>query len=146
MEYGPGRLVQEAVFELYGQKYLDRAACIRCTHGELRQSSKWFPETKAVVIPNLMDLSHFRDAPSCNEAKEHFGEKLDGVSLLFLSRIHEKKGLEYLVSMQKIQAELGTCNLIIAGDGTLNTLKVHCSQNKQIVSRHIHWVGHVGGA
>ena len=135
--------------KLYGQKYLDRAACIQCTaHGELRQSSKWFPKTKAVVIPNLMDLSHFRDAPSCNEAKEHFGEKLDGVSLLFLSRIHEKKGLEYLIeAMQKIQAELGTCNLIIAGDGHpeyIERLKLLAEQTG--VSRHIHWVGHVGGA
>ena len=95
-----------------------------------------------------MDLSHFRDAPSCNEAKEHFGEKLDGVSLLFLSRIHEKKGLEYLIeAMQKIQAELGTCNLIIAGDGHpeyIERLKLLAEQTG--VSRHIHWVGHVGGA
>lgn len=134
--------------KLYGQKYLDRASCIQCTaHGELRQSSKWFPQTKTAVIPNLMDLSLFRDSPSVNEAKVHFGDKLDGISLLFLSRIHEKKGLEYLIeAMPKIQSELGTCNLIIAGDGHpeyIEKLKLLAEQTG--VSRHIHWVGHVGG-
>lgn len=134
--------------KLYGQKYLDGAACIQCTaHGELRQSSKWFPKTKAAVIPNLMDLSPFRVAPSGIEADQHFGNKLDGFSLLFLSRIHEKKGLEYLIeAMPKIQVELGTCNLIIAGDGRPNYIEKLKSIAKKLgVSQHVHWVGHVSG-
>ena len=90
-----------------------------------------------------MNLSPFQGAPSGIEANQH-GDKLDGFSLLFLSRIHEKKGSEYLLeAMPKIQVELGTCNLIIAGDGRpdyIEELKSIAKKDLVFLSMFIGWV------
>ena len=133
---------------LYGQRYLDNASRIQCTaQGERIQSSKWFTRTTPVVIPNLMDLSGFQELPDSTEAFDTFGDRLASPALLFLSRIHEKKGIEYLIqSMKLILEKYPSCNLLIAGDGAKGYIeKLKLLADELNVSDHVHWVGHIRG-
>ena len=82
-----------------GRKYLEGAAFVHCTaEGEREQSARWFPQGTPRVIPNLIDLTPYQELPSTSLAQEAF-EPLrgEGPCLLFLSRLHEKKGLEHLI-------------------------------------------------
>lgn len=145
---GRGLWYKSLFLKVYGQAYLDNAACIQCTAaGELRQSKKWFQDTPATVIPNMMDLSEFQIPVTRDEADSAYGSLLDGPTLLFLSRIHEKKGLEHLITALRIVLDrFGPCNLVIAGQGDENyEQQLRALAKKEGVEEFIHWVGHVGG-
>lgn len=103
-----------------GSWMLNNAAMIHCTaEGELAQSKKWFPKSPARVIPNLLDLAPFENMPGKQIAHEKFPmfDKGDPV-LLYLSRLHYKKGVEHLIQAIKILRDARSPHrLLIAGDG-----------------------------
>ncbi len=103
-----------------GSWMLNNAAMIHCTaEGELAQSKKWFPKSPARVIPNLLDLAPFAEMPGKEIARNKFPmfETGDPV-LLYLSRIHYKKGIEHLIEAIKILKDTQSPHrLLIAGDG-----------------------------
>ena len=103
-----------------GTWMLNNATVIHCTaQGELEQSKRWFPKARGVVIPNLLNLEPFETMPGpelAHRAFPHFnqGEPV----LLFLSRIHYKKGVEHLIRAVRLLVNDGTPHrLLIAGDG-----------------------------
>lgn len=103
-----------------GTKMLNSAALIHSTaEGELAQSKKWFPGTQGIVIPNLLNLEPYENMPGEQIAREKFpmfdfGDPV----LLFLSRIHYKKGIEHLIDAVKLLRDQGNPHrLLIAGDG-----------------------------
>ena len=103
-----------------GSKMLNGAAAIHSTaEGELAQSKKWFPGSRGIVIPNLLNLEPYETMPGEQIAREKFSMfgKEDPV-LLYLSRIHYKKGIEHLIEAVKILRDRGSPHrLLIAGDG-----------------------------
>ncbi len=86
---------------LAGRRFLERAAAVHCTaDAERAQSSKWYLRGRPVVIPYVTDLSPYLELPGPELARRSFPEVFgdDGRSvILFLSRIHPKKGLERLI-------------------------------------------------
>jgi glycosyltransferase involved in cell wall biosynthesis len=104
----------------YGSWMLNNAAMIHCTaEGELAQSKKWFPKAPATVIPNLLDLEPFENMPGVELAHEKFPffDTGDPV-LLYLSRLHYKKGVEHLIDAMKILVEQGNPHrLHVVGSG-----------------------------
>jgi glycosyltransferase involved in cell wall biosynthesis len=109
-----------AYLKLGGSRMLNRAALIHSTaEGELMQSKKWFPGSEGVVIPNLLNLQPFEQMPDPQIARDAFPffDTGDPV-LLYLSRIHYKKGIEHLIEAIKILRDEGLPHrLLIAGDG-----------------------------
>lgn len=103
-----------------GSKMLNNAALVHCTaDGELRQSAKWFPGSTGVVIPNLLDLTPYEHPPGPERARAKFPQ-LHGSEpcLLFLSRLHYKKGVEHLIDAARILRDRGTPHrVLIAGSG-----------------------------
>lgn len=103
-----------------GSKMLNSASLIHSTaEGELAQSKKWFPGTSGVVIPNLLNLGPFEAMPGPQLAQGAFPffDTGDPV-LLYLSRLHYKKGVEHLIDAVQILRDRGTPHrLLIAGDG-----------------------------
>ena len=103
-----------------GSKMLNNAALVHCTaEGELRQSAKWFPGSTGRIIPNLLSLDPYRDLPGDGPARAKFPQ-LDGPepTLLFLSRLHYKKGVEHLIDAARILRDNGTPHrVLIAGKG-----------------------------
>jgi glycosyltransferase involved in cell wall biosynthesis len=105
---------------LYGYELLNSAAFIHCTaYGELAQSRKWFHKSRAVVIPNFMDMAPFENLPGPAMAKKQWPQ-LDhaGPNVLFLSRVNYKKGVEIYIDMAKMLVDRGSdAQFIIAGKG-----------------------------
>jgi len=106
--------------KLGASSMLNSAAAIHSTaEGELAQSKKWFPKTQGIVIPNLLNLDPYENLPGEQIARETFPmfDTGDPV-LLYLSRLHYKKGIEHLIEAIKILKDSGSPHrLLIAGDG-----------------------------
>ncbi len=105
---------------LGGSRMLNNAALIHSTaEGELAQSKKWFPDAQGVVIPNLLNLDPFDKLPDTKIARDAFPffDTGDPV-LLYLSRLHYKKGVEHLIrAVGRLRERGATHRLLIAGDG-----------------------------
>jgi len=132
-----------------GRRHLERAAAIHCTaQGELDQSSKWFPNGRGIVIPNLLDLTPFRSPPGPGLARAAHPILSNGrPNVLFLSRVHYKKGVDVLIDAAAILNRRGVaCNTIIAGtggDAYLAEMKARVATAD--LGSEIAFVGHVGG-
>lgn len=134
---------------LGGSAMLNNASMIHSTaEGELAQSKKWFPGSEGVVIPNLLNLEPYENMPDPQIARDAFPmfEHGDPV-LLYLSRLHYKKGVEHLIEAAKILRENGTPHrVLIAGDGDKeyeNTLRALVKQHA--LEDHIAFLGLVVG-
>lgn len=111
---------KHAYLQTCGRPWLANAATIHLTaEAELEQSSRWFPRQLGTVIPNLLDLSPFRSLPDPRSLDEKFFTALGTKPrLLFLSRIHEKKGLDILIRACGLLKRRGhAVSLAVAGDG-----------------------------
>jgi len=134
-----------------GNTYLRGAAAIHTTaQDELRQASRYFPKEQGVVIPNYLNLVPYHSLPGPAQARETFDAfKNDAPTLLFLSRIHEKKGIEHLLGAAVELAKrpgLSGLQVIIAGSGDEAYLQKMRTLTKELgVDDRVHFVGHVSG-
>jgi len=134
---------------LLGRRWLEGAAAVHLTaQGELDQAKKWFPRGRGVVIPNLLDLSPFENLPGPQRARSRFPILGAGRPvLLFLSRVHYKKGVEHLLRAARLLGDRGTpVSVLIAGAGeqeyvqTLERLPADLGLKDQVS-----FVGHITG-
>ena len=102
---------------LGGRAMLERAAAVHCTAAfEQEQAKKWYPRGHGVTIPLVFDVTPFAGAIDPQRAPGP--PRGDRPRLLFLSRLHEKKGLDRFLRAAAIVRDSGTpVDLIIAGDG-----------------------------
>ncbi|RNC80347.1 MAG: glycosyltransferase [Phycisphaera sp.] len=104
---------------LTARKFLQDAHAVHCTaQAELDQSQKWYPKGKGVVIPLLFDLEPYKQLPGPDIAREKFDIDPNKPAVLFLSRIHVKKGVHHLIDAAKRLRDRGTdAQFLIAGTG-----------------------------
>lgn len=105
---------------LAGRNYLERAALVHCTaEAELQQSRRWFPGGRAKVIPNLINLRPYEQSPDPEEAIARWPElQIASFTVLFISRVHPKKGVEYLIrAIARVAPRIPGIRLVIAGNG-----------------------------
>jgi glycosyltransferase involved in cell wall biosynthesis len=132
-----------------GRTMLEKAARVHSTaQAELDQSRKWFPKGTPAIIPYLMDLEPYRHLPSKEVAQKKFPMLADGEPMiLFLSRIHYKKGCEHLIrAAAELAAQGVPGKFVLAGTGDeayVNSLKTLASELG--VSNKVHFVGQVTG-
>ncbi len=103
-----------------GSAMLNNARLVHCTaDGELRQSAKWFPGSTGLVIPNLLNLKPYITMPGVERAKARFPQlSRPEPTLLYLSRLHYKKGVEHLIDAARILRDRGRPHqVLIAGTG-----------------------------
>ncbi len=108
-----------------GRKTLEGAAFVHSTaEAELSQSKKWFPGGRGRIVPLVFDLEPYKNLPGPANADAHFGPAGTGdidpskPVVLFLSRIHPKKGLEHLIGATALLRDRGApCRTLIAGTG-----------------------------
>jgi len=113
-------LKKKVYLALGGRKYLESAALVHSTaEFERRQSIKWYPRGRAVVAPLLFDLQPFRNLPGPDLARRAYPlAASDLPKILFLSRVHEKKGLPHLIRACRVMKDAGRpVALLIAGTG-----------------------------
>jgi glycosyltransferase involved in cell wall biosynthesis len=104
---------------LGGRALLEGAAAVHCTaQAELDQSGKWFPRGRGVVAPLVFDLEPYRTLPGPGLARSAFGIGPERPVVLFLSRLHVKKGVHLLIKAAALLRERGMdVQTLIAGVG-----------------------------
>ena len=84
---------------------------------ERRQASRWLKHDNIAVIPCIVDLSAYQEVPTPEKALDTYG-KCEQPTILFLSRVHEKKSIETLIDATKILKDRGKpIRVLIAGTG-----------------------------
>lgn len=125
--HGSDVTVRSKHSDYYG-KLADRAACFVCVSKFIRDCALaiGFPSEKLAVHYIGVDREHF--APPTTRG--------DSTNVLFVGRLVEKKGCEYLLrAMHLVQREHANCELTIIGDGPLrrkleslaNELQIRCT-------------------
>lgn len=107
---------------MIGRRYLEHATCVLATAiGEKRQISEQFPTIRTEILPYVFDEMPFKHRAARHRAG---AEKILGLAptdrrrILFLSRLHYKKGLHTLIDSLAILKRRGNApQLIIAGAG-----------------------------
>ena len=111
---------------------------------EKHQALEVFPELKFDIIPLGIHMpTQIRDAAI--KLRQHYQLDESKPIVLFLSRIHPKKGLELLLAAMSKNS--GTAQLLIAGDGDAD----YIDQLKQLVEKHklqreVRFLGFVRGS
>ncbi len=93
------RTKKRAYLTVAGNRLLGHAARVHCTaQAELDQARKWLPKDNGAVLPLVMDLSPFEKLPGAELARQRFPAlQTSDTKLLFLSRVHPKKGVDLLI-------------------------------------------------
>lgn len=104
------RLKKKLALLLYQKKDLQKASCILATSEmEARNLRALRIKTPIAVIPNGIDVSDY----VCRTDKSIIKNQI-----CFISRIHPKKGLEFLIeAWEKIHANFPNWKIVIAGNG-----------------------------
>ena len=105
---------------LWGRRFLDNAACVHCTaEAELAQSRRWFDNPATAVLPYLVELTAFARLPGPGLATPLIPAGMrDRPKVLFLSRLHEQKGIDILIRAAAALRDSGASfTLLIAGNG-----------------------------
>ncbi len=103
---------------------LKTASCIHVnSHNEMRGIRQLGLTQPVAVIPNGIHLPDFQDLPDKTELAEAFPATADKRLILYMGRIHRKKGVDILVeAWGKLADEFSDAHLVVAGpdDGLLS--------------------------
>jgi glycosyltransferase involved in cell wall biosynthesis len=108
------------------QNYRRAAGIVVMSEMEAAQVSKFVTGIPMRVIPNGINLQHFYPAPGKDDLKLFFPQIGERPFILFLSRLHPKKGLDLLLpAFARVLADCRSKNatlpcLVVAGEGELN--------------------------
>ena len=141
--------IKKKIFmSLVGRRLLEGAAFVHCTaEGERLQSERWYPRGRTVVIPNLLNMADYDCLPATAVAEDEFGIPASAHVLLFLSRIHPGKGLEFVIqALPSVLEKHPDALLLVAGDGTTAYLsQIRALIDSLNLSRSVRLVGFVSG-
>lgn len=106
------RIKKLVAFHLYQKRDLQQAACILATAKMEADNIRALGITAPIaVIPNGIDISEYK----CRTLEDKIKVKKQ---ILFLSRIHEKKGIEFLINVwEQLHRQYPDWNVVIAGNG-----------------------------
>jgi glycosyltransferase involved in cell wall biosynthesis len=137
------RLKKRLFLAIVGKRLLRGAAAIHCTaQAELEQASLWFERDKGVVLPYLFDLAPFEGLPEVAHATQ-----TERPRLLFLSRLHPKKGIErLLVATGALRRRGIDCDVVIAGPGEKDYVaRLSHLAKKEGIEERVQFVGMLRG-
>lgn len=146
------RLKKKIFWFLFGKRHYKDAMCIHYTaQCEREQGEKYIVKNAVKVIPCLFDTAEFRDLPDESLARKKFKQiSNDKPNILFLSRIHPKKGTDILVQAAKILNDKGIeFNMLLAGPDD-SKAKGYREQLKSLITESelnnsVHLIGMVKG-
>ena len=111
-------LKKKLTLRLLARRLLRDAHTVLCTaDAEKTQSARWLPRDNAAVIPLIFDTEPYRGRPDPALARDELLGATDDPVILFLSRIHPKKGVEHLLAAAAELALAHPFRLIVAGPG-----------------------------
>ena len=141
------RLKKELYLRTIGRRYVGRAALVHLTaEAERRQALPRLRRRPTLVLPLIVDLAPFRTLPGPAEARKLLPAS-DAATLLFLSRVHPKKGLDKLLDALAILRQDGRdVRLAVGGAGEAAYLDQLRQQTDRLgVADRVAWLGLVTG-
>ena len=111
---------KRAYLALLGRRWLGRAAVVHCTAEDERdQAARWFTPRRTAVLPYVVDLQPFETLPPAGLADDLVPPAFRGrPRVLFVSRLHEKKGTDRLIGAAGLLRDAGRpFTLLLAGTG-----------------------------
>lgn len=144
-----GAMKKRAYLGLGGRYFLEKAARVHCTaRAEFEQSKKWYPNGSEAIIPYIIDLEPYRELPGAEIARSKFECLNTGEpTVLFLSRLHYKKGCEALLKAAALMREGNVPGQIVfAGTGDAAYVQSLKDLAESLgVSSNVHFIGQVKG-
>lgn len=142
-------LKKRAFLALGGGRYLARASVVHATaEAELAQARKWIGGAPGEVAPLIFDLSDFTTLPGPGPARARFPQiRFDVPRLLFLSRLHYKKGVDRLIRAGAILRDRGIdFQMLLAGTGEEAYVRqMHALRDELGLRDHVEFLGFVSG-
>jgi glycosyltransferase involved in cell wall biosynthesis len=104
-------------FRLFEEPRLRRAAALHCTTEAERDALvRLGLHGHAFIVPNILDLQEFTCLPERGDLRARLGIPQTSPTLLFLGRLHAKKGIEELLSaFLALSKDRPDVHLILAG-------------------------------
>lgn len=111
------KLQKKIAWKLFQKKVLQNASCIHVTEiKEMEAVRALGIKTPIAIVPNGINLEEFGNMKNKTDAKQSLDLNIAKKYILFMSRIHPKKGLEYLVNAWvKIASQYTEWDLLIVG-------------------------------
>lgn len=137
---------------LGGRRYLEGAAAVHCTaQAERDQSSRWYPRGRPRVVPLIFDHADYEKLRGPQLARDTFAGALpsDGEPVvLYLSRLHHKKGLELLIeAAARLRDDGVSLTTLVAGLGQEQYVEsLHRLVEDRGLSGRVAFLGFVSGA
>lgn len=143
------RLKKLIYMRTWGRCLLRDAHTVHCTaQAELDQASAWFTPSKGQVVPLPFDLTEYAELPGIELAYSTF----EGLSralpkVLFLSRIHYKKGVDRLIKASSLLLSRGVEHqLVIAGTGDDSYVdEMRSLAKSEGIEDHVYFLGFATG-
>jgi glycosyltransferase involved in cell wall biosynthesis len=113
------RHIKRAYWLWRERKVEGRAAAIHCLNAaEIRRAVPWIRNMPKIILGNGIDASVLASLPSRGAFRAAHPDLSDRPLVVFLSRLHPKKGLDRLIPAWKaVAAKMPQCRLLIAGTG-----------------------------
>jgi glycosyltransferase involved in cell wall biosynthesis len=128
-------------------KNLRRASCLHAlTRPEVDHFRALAPRTPVCLVPNGVDLEPLENLPSRAELEREHPELAGKFVLLFLARLHVKKGLDLLApALAEVARERPDLHLLLAGpdDGALGPFQQQIQALG--IGHRVTYLGHVAG-
>lgn len=125
---------------LIGQKLLRNTFLHATSNQEARECAALIPSWQSVNLPNFLDLTTLPTLQKRTADPSVFGGKNAPFRLLFLSRLHQKKGVEIL--FEALAQVPFAWTLTIAGDGEIDYLEQLKKLSETLrISHKINWLG-----
>ncbi|TWT90952.1 GDP-mannose-dependent alpha-(1-2)-phosphatidylinositol mannosyltransferase [Pseudobythopirellula maris] len=142
-------LKKRVYLALGGRKMLEHAALVHCTaEAERDQAERWYPRGRTEVLPLVMDLTPYADLPGDELARERCAAfSAAEPTLLFLSRVDPKKGVDALIdAVAQLKARGKPTQAVIAGPGaTAYVAQLREQATRRGVADRVHFLGMVRG-
>ena len=137
-------LLKRWSYRFIERRILAGAARVHYTsEAERREAELVNAPGRPVVIPHGIDLDRFRVIPTSGWLRQRAPHLEDRTTIIFLSRLDEKKGLDLLFpAFAKVKAARPDVALVIAGDGDapfVRTMRAYA--DRLGVANDIYWPG-----
>ena len=142
-------LKKKIVWKLYQKNVFQNSSVIHVTNKcDILKLRELGVNSPIALIPNGIDLDQFKFLRSKEKIKKKLDLKVSKKYILYLSRIHQGKGLKYLVNAWvKVAGNFRDWDLLIAGPTYdikyYNDIKEHI--NKFNLIKRVHFVGMLRG-
>ena len=137
-------LLKKIWFRLLEKPLLDQAAAMHFTSvDEAADVARLKIDAPSHVLPLGMDMRPFARSSENASFRSRHQLPATGRLILFLSRIHPKKGLELLFeAFAQLRKRVPETFLVIAGDGDAPYLaELKALAERLDLSAHLHWIG-----